>query len=166
MLLRQITGTQVLLAFRASEVSSIDNECLNVSSEIEETLANIKPDDFTRQWGTPGSQWVKQRDERYKLDANEQLIGAASASGVAKGIKKRSRIYGEEHTVMFYLIILAFVDLSEMEESCLFFDAFVIAQIELFSIECRKTKTKVITLANQKGRRQSCKSIKTRSNYT
>ena len=31
---------------------------------------------------------------------------------------------------MFYLIILAFVDLSEMEESCLFFVAFVIAQIE------------------------------------
>ena len=80
MLLRQITGTQDLLSFRASEVSSIDNECLNVSSEIEETLANIKPDDFTRQWGTPGSQWVKQRDDRYKLDANEQLMGAASAS--------------------------------------------------------------------------------------
>ena len=65
MLLRQITGTQVLLAFRASEVSSIDNKCLNVSSEIEEILANIKPDDFTRQWETPGSQWVKQRDDRY-----------------------------------------------------------------------------------------------------
>ena len=157
MLLRQLTGTQDLLSFRASEVSSIDNECLNVSSEIEDTLANIKPDDFTRQWGTPGSQWVKQRDDRYKLDANEQLMGAASASGVVKGIKKKSRIYGEEHTVMFYLIILAFVDLSEMEESCLFFDAFVIAQIARFSIECRKTKTKVITLANQKGRRQSCK---------
>ena len=157
MLLRQITGTQDLLSFRASEVSSIDNECLNVRSEIEETLANIKPDDFTRQWGTPESQWVKQRDDRYKLDANEQLMGAASASGVAKGIKKRSRIYGEEHTVMFHLIILAFVDLSEMEESCLFFYAFVIAQIAWFSIECRKTKTKVITLANQKGRRQSCK---------
>lgn len=71
-LLRQITGTRVLLAFRASKVSSIDNECLNVSSKIEETLANIK-----------------QRDDRYKLDANEQLTGAASASGVAKGIKKR-----------------------------------------------------------------------------
>ena len=95
-----------------------------------------------------------------------KLMGAASASGVAKGIKKRSRIYGDEHTVMFYLIILAFVDLSEMSESCLFFYAFVIAQIERFSIECRKTKTTVITLANQKGRRQSCKPIKTRSNYT
>ena len=110
MLLRQITGTQILLAIRASEVSSIDNECLNVSSEIEETLANINPDDFTRQCGSPGSQWVKQRDDRYKLDVNEQLMGAASASGVAKGIKKRSRIDGEEHTVMFYLITLAFVD--------------------------------------------------------
>ena len=38
--------------------------------------------------------------------------------------------------------------------------------IERVSIECRKTKTKVITLANQKGRRQSSKPIKTRSNYT
>ena len=38
--------------------------------------------------------------------------------------------------------------------------------IERFSIECRKTKTKVITLANQKGRRQSGKPIKTRNNYT
>ena len=92
MLIRQTTGTRVLLAFKASEVSSFDNECLNVSSEIEETLANIKPDDFTRQWGTPGNQWVKQRDDRYKLDANEQLMGPASASGVAKGVKKRSRI--------------------------------------------------------------------------
>ena len=107
--------------------------------------------------GTPGSQWVKQRDDQYKLDANEQLMGAASSSGVAKGIKERSRIYGEGHTVMFYLIILGFAGLSEMKESCLFFDAFVIAQIARFSIECRKTKTKVITLANQKGRRQSCK---------
>ena len=32
--------------------------------------------------------------------------------------------------------------------------------IERVSIECRKTKTKVITLANQKGRRQSSKPIK------
>ena len=38
--------------------------------------------------------------------------------------------------------------------------------IERVSIECCKTKTKVITLANQKGRRQSSKPIKTRSNYT
>ena len=39
-------------------------------------------------------------------------------------------------------------------------------QIERVSIDCRKAKTKVITLANQKGRRQSSKPIKTRSNYT
>ena len=38
--------------------------------------------------------------------------------------------------------------------------------MERVSIECRKTKTKVITLANQKGRGQSSKPIKTRSNYT
>ena len=35
---------------------------------------------------------------------------------------------------------------------------------KLVSIQCRKTKTKVITLANQKGRRQSSRPIKTRSN--
>ena len=40
------------------------------------------------------------------------------------------------------------------------------SQIEQVSIECRKTKTKVITLANQKGRRQSSKPIKTLSNHT
>ena len=38
--------------------------------------------------------------------------------------------------------------------------------VERVSIECRKTKTKVIALANQKGRRQSGKPIKTQSNYT
>ena len=38
--------------------------------------------------------------------------------------------------------------------------------IDRVSIECRKTKTKVITLANQKGRIQSSKPIKTWSNYT
>ncbi len=37
--------------------------------------------------------------------------------------------------------------------------------IEQFSIECRKTKTKVITLANHKGHRQSSEPIKTRSKY-
>ena len=34
------------------------------------------------------------------------------------------------------------------------------SEIERVSIECRKTKTKVITLPNQKGRRQSSKPIK------
>ena len=38
--------------------------------------------------------------------------------------------------------------------------------LERFSNECCKTKTKVITLANQKGRRQSSNPIKIRSNYT
>ena len=37
--------------------------------------------------------------------------------------------------------------------------------IEWFSFECRKTKTKVITLANQIGHRQYIEPIKTRSNY-
>ena len=39
-------------------------------------------------------------------------------------------------------------------------------QLERVSIECRKSKTKVITLANQKGWRQCSKPIKTRNNYT
>ena len=39
-----------------------------------------------------------------------------------------------------------------------------ISALERFSNECRKTKTKVITLANQKGRRQSSKPIKAREN--
>ena len=39
--------------------------------------------------------------------------------------------------------------------------------LERVSIECRKTKTKVITLANQKGRRQCSKPVKviTRSRH-
>ena len=45
-------------------------------------------------------------------------------------------------------------------------DGYTTTSLERVSIECRKTKTKVITLANQKGRRQSSKPIKTRSNYT
>ena len=42
----------------------------------------------------------------------------------------------------------------------------VFLKIERVSMECRKTKTKVISLTNQKGRRQYSKPIKTRSNYT
>ena len=43
-------------------------------------------------------------------------------------------------------------------------DVFLYYQsLERFSNECRKTKTKVITLANQKKREQSSKSIKTNS---
>ena len=34
-----------------------------------------------------------------------------------------------------------------------------------FSIECRETKTKVITLANNKGHKQSNEPIKTQSKY-
>ena len=37
--------------------------------------------------------------------------------------------------------------------------------IERFSFECRKTKTKVITLANHKEHRQYSEPIKTQSNY-
>ena len=37
--------------------------------------------------------------------------------------------------------------------------------LEQFSIECRKTKTKVITLANHKEHRKYSEPIKIRSNY-
>ena len=37
--------------------------------------------------------------------------------------------------------------------------------IEQFSIECRKTKTKEITLANHKGHKHYSEPIKTHSNY-
>ena len=42
---------------------------------------------------------------------------------------------------------------------------YVTTQIERFSLDCRKTKTKVITLANHKEHRQYSEPIKTRSNY-
>ena len=38
-------------------------------------------------------------------------------------------------------------------------------KLERFSIECRETKTKVITPANHKEHRQYSELIKTRSNY-
>ena len=41
----------------------------------------------------------------------------------------------------------------------------LLEQLEWFSFECRKTKTKVITLANHIGHRQYIEPIKTRSNY-
>ena len=37
--------------------------------------------------------------------------------------------------------------------------------MERFSIKCRKTKTKVITLANHKGHKHYSEPIKTRCNY-
>ena len=43
--------------------------------------------------------------------------------------------------------------------------SFTIITIEWFSFECRKTKTKVNTLANHIGHRQYIEPIKTRSNY-
>ena len=52
---------------------------------------------------------------------------------------------------------------SDKYEAKSMFD--VICLIERFSIECRETKTKVITLANQKEHRQYSGPIKTRSDY-
>ena len=53
------------------------------------------------------------------------------------------------------------------ESSSLVFSWYIAYQfmLERFSFECRKTKTKVITLANHRGHRQSSEPIKTRSNY-
>ncbi len=53
----------------------------------------------------------------------------------------------------------------ESKESCPRTQRSAPVRAEQFSIECRKTKTKVITLANHKGHRQSSKPIKTRSKY-
>ena len=44
-------------------------------------------------------------------------------------------------------------------------DHILIEHFRVFSIECRKTKTKVITLPNQKGHRPYCEPISTRTNY-
>ena len=43
-------------------------------------------------------------------------------------------------------------------------DCSAVVALERFSIECRRTKTKVITLANHKERRQYSEPIKTQSN--
>ena len=40
------------------------------------------------------------------------------------------------------------------------------SDLEQFSIECLKTKTKVTALANHKGHRQSSELIKTQNNYS
>ena len=59
-----------------------------------------------------------------------------------------------------YLLIYLFIpDLLVFS----LFRARLVSQLEQFSIECRKTKTKVITLASHKGHRQSSEPIKTRS---
>ena len=42
----------------------------------------------------------------------------------------------------------------------------LIEAIERFSFECRKTKTKVITLTNHNSRKQSNEPIRARSKYT
>ena len=44
-------------------------------------------------------------------------------------------------------------------------NALLIVQLERFSFECRKNKSKVITLANHKEHTQYSEPIKTRSNY-
>ena len=55
------------------------------------------------------------------------------------------------------------MEIKEILHSHLNHDFFSL--LERVSIECRKTKTKIITLANQKEQRQSSKPIKTRSNH-
>lgn len=65
---------------KAAERQSDEEFTGNVCSEIRDTLAKIK-----------------QLEERYKLGANDELVEAAGASVFAEGIKKRSRIDGEEH---------------------------------------------------------------------
>jgi len=61
----------------------------------------------------------------------------------------------EEHNFFYYFVRGVYV--SQVTVTVTLF--------ERFSIECRKTKTKVITLASHKGDRQSSEPIETRSNY-
>ena len=57
-----------------------------------------------------------------------------------------------------------YLHLQILETFCIKF--LVVGNIERVPIKCLKTKTKVITFANQKGWRQSSTPIKTQSNYT
>ena len=65
------------------------------------------------------------------------------------------------------LICLCIVDDNNYDAYChkLMIRTVLFIPIERFSFENRKTKTKVITLANHIGHRQYIEPIKTRSNY-
>ena len=74
--------------------------------------------------------------------------------------------------VCWYIIMMSSSMTSVQEKNCLVllsaclsFESIKTTSIEWFSFECRKTKTKVITLANHIGHRQYIEPIKTRSNY-
>lgn len=91
-------------ALREAEVSKIDDEFHTVdnilqSSErdpgsAEEEYTGGISDEIEEILGK-----VNQRDEKYRLDADEQLEGA-SASNVIEGIKRRSKSDREEHGQM------------------------------------------------------------------
>ena len=78
--------------------------------------------------------------------------------------------YGDSHYISKHLLKCyfkhIFIIFVPSKRQAYPFKSLLHVFLERFSNECRKTKTKVITLANQKGRRQSSKPIKTRSNYT
>ena len=77
--------------------------------------------------------------------------------------------YGDSHYISKHLLKCyfkhIFIIFVASKRQAYPFKSLLHVFLERFSNECRKTKTKVITLANQKGRRQSSKPIKTRS-YT
>ena len=65
-----------------------------------------------------------------------------------------------EGTTYYVLLVNILTCRISLDRACKF-------EIERFSsFKCRKTKTKVITLANHKGHRQSSEPIKTQSKYT
>ena len=70
--------------------------------------------------------------------------------------------------ISFFDAIFPFLFLSYLVACIVYLIPYSLHCLEQVSIECRKTKTKtkVITLTNQKGQRQSSKPIKTRRNYT
>ena len=89
------------LCFREAEVSIIDDEFQTVDDILKSSETD--PGSAEESTGTINDEMeeilgkVKDRDEKYRLDADEQLVGA-SASNVIEGIKRRSKSDREDGT--------------------------------------------------------------------
>ena len=87
-----------------------------------------------------------------------QLIGSSS---MEKAIRENTFEQKKKKLAIYFSPGLALIDRPTTGSRTVINQA----SIEWFSFECRKTKTKVITLANHIGHRQYIEPIKTRSNY-
>ena len=79
----------------------------------------------------------------------------------------RARVQGLDLVLGHYMVLGA-LEFPVSKHNTIFFGAqapILGHQIERFSIERRKTKTKVITLANHQSHKHYSEPIKTRSNY-